>query len=248
MVCAARSCAARPRTDGPDKIGHVAKICKCISAARASISASKIITIGTDIAFMMIVSVPSDVVPSLSKALHDIGAERQLSINWSAIEQLPPPVEGAEPSDMSPVAAPIAASHRAKVELVGPDSPGLVHMVATLLSRHQLNIQSLDTRVYSGDQREADDSYPTALAPPTVNSSHAAAGDGALSGGRIQRTLTDSAETGVSRSLRAQAVGDLFCLSAIVATDHAFDMEALGSEIAHLGHKHGVRLTFNKLE
>ena len=50
---------------GADQLGLVAALSQVISRARANISASKIITIGRDIAFMMVVSVPTDAGPLL---------------------------------------------------------------------------------------------------------------------------------------------------------------------------------------
>ena len=50
---------------GPDRLGSVAAMTACIAAARGNISASKIITIGEDIAFMLVVSAPSEVGDSL---------------------------------------------------------------------------------------------------------------------------------------------------------------------------------------
>ena len=44
---------------------------------------------------------------------------------------------------------PGAGVYRARLSLVGPDSPGLVHRVALLLASHELNITSMDTRVYA---------------------------------------------------------------------------------------------------
>ena len=60
--------------------------------------------------------------------------------------------------------------------------------------------------------------------------------------GRLRRTSTESAETGVSRALSTQAEGDLFCLSAMVTTDRELDHDTLRNEIHRLERKHRVTL------
>ena len=69
-----------------------------------------------------------------------------------------------------------------------------------------------------------------------------AAGAAVRSRRLIKQTISEQAETGVSRSLRTQAEGDLFCLSAIVSTDQQLDEESLAREIAKLEKKHRVTL------
>jgi len=71
---------------GPDRLGSVAAMTACIAAVRGNISASKIITIGEDIAFMMVVSAPSEVADSLGKALRASGQTHGLRVETSQIE------------------------------------------------------------------------------------------------------------------------------------------------------------------
>lgn len=224
---------------GPDRLGHVAAVSQCISRARANVSASKIITIGDDIAFMMVVSAPSDIVESLAKALTTAGAERGLCVNTSRIENV-----ASEDADALSTRLRKRASGpwRARVQLIGVDSPGLVNMVATFLEKHELNIQSMDSRVYSGVGFDHAESYdlPETHAPPS--------GEFPPRPRRPpQKTLTENVEMRASRGLRARADGDQFCLSAIVSTDHAPDLEEVELEIERLQRRYGVRLVLQWL-
>lgn len=212
---------------GPDQLGHVEALSRCISAARANISASKIITVGHDIAFMMVVSAPTEVVGSFRQAVREVGEQRGLSVNLSSIEL---PEGGGDAAATTVGRGAAARQYRARIELLGTDSPGLVSMVAALLSRHDLSIESMDTRVYSGDAVDGDELAASASAEPRSAPP------------RLRQTISEHAETGVSRSLRTQAEGDLFCLSAIVSTDRHVDAAALATEIAKLERKHRVML------
>ena len=162
---------------------------------------------------MMVVSSPSEVAASLGSALRAAGERHGLRVETSAIE-----VGGAPKEARAGGAAARHAGHyRARVELLGADSPGLVSMVAAFLAARRLNIQSMDSRVYSGEAAM-----------------------------RLRRPRGEP-ETGVSRGVQARAEGDLFCLSAVVACDEAPDFERLQAEAAALEGKHGVRLIIRPL-
>ena len=118
---------------GPDATGHVAALARVLADARANISASKIATIGDDIVVMLVVSAPRGARAGLVSAATLAGKERGLKVDCRDVT----------PSHGTPPAAKVAG----RVALEGPDSPGLVSNVASLLSKHGLNISSLDTRV-----------------------------------------------------------------------------------------------------
>ena len=118
---------------GPDATGHVAALARVLADARANISASKIATIGDDIVVMLVVSAPRGARAGLVSAATTAGRERGLKVDCRDVT----------PSHGTPPAAKVAG----RVALEGPDSPGLVSNVASLLSKHGLNISSLDTRV-----------------------------------------------------------------------------------------------------
>jgi uncharacterized membrane protein YeiH/glycine cleavage system regulatory protein len=118
---------------GPDATGHVAALAQVLADARANISASKIATIGDDIVVMLVVSAPRGARAGLVSAATTAGRERGLKVDCRDVT----------PSHGTPPAAKVAG----RVALEGPDSPGLVSNVASLLSKHGLNISSLDTRV-----------------------------------------------------------------------------------------------------
>ena len=118
---------------GPDATGHVAALAQVLADARANISASKIATIGDDIVVMLVVSAPRGARAGLVSAATLAGKERGLKVDCRDVT----------PSHGTPPAAKVAG----RVALEGPDSPGLVSNVASLLSKHGLNISSLDTRV-----------------------------------------------------------------------------------------------------
>ncbi|KAH8097514.1 hypothetical protein JL720_406 [Aureococcus anophagefferens] len=124
----------------PDRIGHVAALTKCLADARANISASKILTIGDDLAFMMVVSAPHAARGDLAERVKAAaGREKGMVV---------------QTHDITPSQAARAASKQsapqftARVSLIGPDSPGLVHNLTALLRDHGLNITALDSRVF----------------------------------------------------------------------------------------------------
>ncbi len=217
---------------GPDMLGHVAAISKCISHARANVSASKIITIGDDIAFMMVVSTPSDLVESLSKALNAVGSDRGLAVSINKIDNVA--VKDAH-EKLAP-RADVSALWRARIELIGTDSPGLVHLVSSLLAAHGLNIQSLDTRVYSSEWAVHPGSGLRDV--PQMDEARAELSPLLL----LQQQHQQGTEMSASRSLRAVAEGDVFCLSAIVSSATPPEMAFVNAEFARLERTHGVRL------
>ena len=253
---------------GPDKLGLVATMSACISAARANISASKIITIGEDIAFMMVVSAPSEVAETLGKALRTAGQQRGLRVETTPIH-VNSEQSGGDATDAARhghsgsggghsggggggggLVASTAYRYRARVELLGADSPGLVHMAATFLAAHKLNIQSMDSRVYSGGASDAHSGAASWLRRSAAagggGGSGVGGGDGGdgVGGGRARGRKLRSAptETGVSRGVHHRAEGDLFCLSAVVTADEAPNLERLQAEAARLEAQHGVSL------
>ena len=123
----------------PDRIGHVAALTKCLADARANISASKILTIGDDLAFMMVVSAPHAARGDLAERVKAAGREKGMVV---------------QTHDITPSQAARAASKQSapqftgRVSLQGPDSPGLVHNLTALLRDHGLNITALDSRVF----------------------------------------------------------------------------------------------------
>ena len=160
---AAQELAAMPHLDpgdahmiltafGPDRVGLIAALAKGVSQSRANISASKIITIGDDIAFMMVVSSSKERASALREALAAVGGTVGLTLQFSDIKLSERTELESEPRARAGGAAaadPGVGTYRARLSLVGPDSPGLVHRVALLLASHALNITAMDTRVYA---------------------------------------------------------------------------------------------------
>lgn len=48
-----------------------------------------------------------------------------------------------------------AGGHRARLELTGADQPGIVHTVSAVLARNGVNIEQLETRVFTGSMNGA---------------------------------------------------------------------------------------------
>lgn len=177
---------------GPDATGHVAALAQVLADARANISASKIATIGDDIVVMLVVSAPRGARAGLVAAATLAGKDRSLRVDCRDVT----PSHGG---------APPVATVAGRVSLEGPDSPGLVSNVASLLSKHGLNISSLDTRVVGA----SDESGPARA---------------------LQRRATEAA-----RSLDARdAATDCFCLSAIITAPQKPDAAALARDCAAL--------------
>jgi glycine cleavage system regulatory protein len=233
-------------TDGPDRLGLVARLSECIGQARANISASKIITIGDDIAFMLVVSAPVEVVDALAQALRAAGAKFGLTVNTSRIENVSDAtaLDGGPPRKMRRHSS---GPHLARVELIGNDSPGLVSMVASFLERHELSIQSLDSRVYSGASLDAR-AFASAGARACGAEPEDAAADGAATAGARPKLRTRPTEMGKSRGLQSRAEGDQFSLSAIVSTALAPDVDLMAKEIARLERAHGVHLRIHWMD
>lgn len=122
---------------GRDRPGLVADLTRTLAASRANISSSKISTIGDDIAFMMVVSAPRGATGDLRERVKAAGRDHGVAVETHALT----------PGAGGRGAPPPERRHRARVELSGPDSPGLVFAVSALLRDHGLNIASLDTRV-----------------------------------------------------------------------------------------------------
>ena len=124
----------------PDRIGHVAALTKFLADARANISASKILTIGDDLAFMMVVSAPHAARGDLAERVKAAGREKGMVVQTHDIT----------PSQAARAASKQSASPQftGRVSLTGPDSPGLVHNLTALLRDHGLNITALDSRVF----------------------------------------------------------------------------------------------------
>ena len=134
----------------PDRIGHVAALTKCLADARANISASKILTIGDDLAFMMVVSAPHAARGDLAERVKAAGRDRGMVVQTHDITPSQAAgALGATPAAPGGGAAAPHPKHTAKVELTGRDSPGLVHHLTSVLRDHGLNIAALDSRVYS---------------------------------------------------------------------------------------------------
>jgi glycine cleavage system regulatory protein len=47
------------------------------------------------------------------------------------------------------------SGHRARLELTGADQPGIVHTVSSVLAKNGVNIEQLETRVFSGSMNGA---------------------------------------------------------------------------------------------
>tara|TARA_B110000208_G_C11787438_1_gene436099 strand:- start:1219 stop:2715 length:1497 start_codon:yes stop_codon:yes gene_type:complete len=207
---------------GPDRVGLVAALARGVSQSRANISASKIITIGDDIAFMMVVSSSKERAPALRAALSKVGEEVGLQLHVSDVrlsaradessgtdDATEQSVGGAEVSATSSSGS---GEFRARLSLVGPDSPGLVHRVATLLSTHSLNITSMDTRVHSAP-----------AASTTVAAPH---GDSDAARSPSQRSATD-----------------VFDMTAVVSLSGAPDVAQIDASLAKLANELGVKIT-----
>jgi glycine cleavage system regulatory protein len=207
---------------GPDRVGLVAALARGVSQSRANISASKIITIGDDIAFMMVVSSSKERAPALRAALSKVGEEVGLQLHVSDVrlsaradessgtdDATEQSVGGAEVSATSSSGS---GEFRARLSLVGPDSPGLVHRVATLLSTHSPNITSMDTRVHSAP-----------AASTTVAAPH---GDSDAARSPSQRSATD-----------------VFDMTAVVSLSGAPDVAQIDASLAKLANELGVKIT-----
>uniref|UniRef100_A0A7S2AN57 ACT domain-containing protein n=1 Tax=Octactis speculum TaxID=3111310 RepID=A0A7S2AN57_9STRA len=105
----------------------------------------------------MVVSSSKERAPTLRRALATVGSTVGLTLTFSDIELSER--KESEPQSLASAAGgapadPGMGAYRARLYLVGPDSPGLVHRVALLLASHALNITSMDTRVYAGNEEE----------------------------------------------------------------------------------------------
>ena len=114
---------------GADRVGIVDELTSVILSRRCNIEESRMAVLGGEFAIVLLFSGEADGVRALLEELPVRGAD--LALNISAKETVAPK---ADPQ-----------SRPYLLESVSLDTPGIVHSVTSLLRRHGVNIEDLET-------------------------------------------------------------------------------------------------------
>jgi len=130
---------------GPDSVGQIASLTKCVSDCGGQLSAVKVITIGEDICMMLVVSMPIDAVETVTDGLAKLEENLGIQIATTAITP-------TEPGDM-----PIPPKHRARIQILGHDQSGVLKGLTEILENYGFSVKSLESRIYHSDPEEGDE-------------------------------------------------------------------------------------------
>lgn len=112
---------------GPDRPGLVSAVASCAAAAGANWLDSRMAQLAGQFAGLVHLEVDPDTVDDLEAALHELeGKGLRITIE-----------RGREVA--------VAALHPVQLDLVGHDHLGIVQDIATVLARHDVTIESLET-------------------------------------------------------------------------------------------------------
>jgi glycine cleavage system transcriptional repressor len=113
---------------GADRVGIVDDLSAAVLEARCNIEESKMAVLGGDFAVIMLVSGEETALGSLARACPSLGERLGLRVECRS------------------TGAPARAAGRPYLlSAVSLDTPGIVHSLTTLLRRHRINIEDLET-------------------------------------------------------------------------------------------------------
>ena len=117
---------------GTDRVGLVEEVTKVLLDLGANIETSRMARLGGEFAMLMLLSVSPDRVAALESALDHL-ADRGFKVTTSETQQT---YAEAHPGWLG-----------YRVEVDGADHEGIIHEIASGLSRRGINIESMETRV-----------------------------------------------------------------------------------------------------
>jgi glycine cleavage system transcriptional repressor len=118
---------------GPDRVGIVDDISGAVSSTGCNIEESKMAVLGGEFAIIMLVSGQAASVDSIVGSLPALGDRLGLRVDCRSTNA-PRGVETGRPY---------------LLKAVSLDTPGIVHAVATVIRRHAINIEDLETETAS---------------------------------------------------------------------------------------------------
>jgi glycine cleavage system regulatory protein len=116
---------------GDDRAGLVSALADVVTAHDGNWEDSQLAELAGKFAGIVVVGVPAERVEELTGALHELDGLLEVTSH--------PGVEGAG------AVADDADAQRLRVDLLGNDSPGIVREVSSVLSRHELSIETMTT-------------------------------------------------------------------------------------------------------
>lgn len=129
---------------GCDNLGQVSSLANRVTEVGGNLSAVKMVTIGEDICMMLVVSIPSEASEALSTGLTKLSEELGIRIATTEIV----------PSERQPVSQNL--KHRARIQIVGQDQPGVLKGLTNILAGYGMKVRSLESRIYHSDLEEGD--------------------------------------------------------------------------------------------
>eukprot|EP00550_Attheya_septentrionalis_P003796 CAMPEP_0198285488 /NCGR_PEP_ID=MMETSP1449-20131203/4743_1 /TAXON_ID=420275 /ORGANISM="Attheya septentrionalis, Strain CCMP2084" /LENGTH=235 /DNA_ID=CAMNT_0043982897 /DNA_START=64 /DNA_END=768 /DNA_ORIENTATION=- len=124
-------------TLGPDRLGIVSDMTKLVTDVGGSVGESQATKLGSYFSLTMQVSVPSKAAADdLKQSLADESKIGMMSMHS---------VETDDPKAVQVVVSPSVGGYSGRFVLSGADQPGHVHKVTSLLVKHGLSIDTMDT-------------------------------------------------------------------------------------------------------
>eukprot|EP00978_Attheya_sp_CCMP212_P034538 scaffold145101_cov59-Attheya_sp.AAC.1 len=125
-------------TLGPDRLGIVSGMTKLVTDVGGSVGESQATKLGSYFSLTMQVSVPSKAAAEdLKQSLADESKTGMMTSTHS--------VETDDPKAVQVVVSPSVGGYSGRFVLSGADQPGHVHKVTSLLVKHGLSIDTMDT-------------------------------------------------------------------------------------------------------
>jgi len=119
---------------GPDRPGLVGELTGHLFSAGANVADSRMVNLRGQFALLLLVEGAEAVLQKMQPAVKDAGQKLGLTVTFTA---------HAEPRGP-------AAGVPFKLKTYSMDQPGIVHRVTSLLQKHGVNIEELQTRLESG--------------------------------------------------------------------------------------------------
>ncbi|MGO4597487.1 glycine cleavage system protein R [Terrabacter sp. 2RAF25] len=123
---------------GDDRAGLVNALADVVTAHDGNWEDSQLAELAGKFAGIVVVGVPAERVDELTAALNELDGLLEVTTHPGAEVD-------AVPDDTSPDSSPDSASQRLTLDLLGNDSPGIVREVSSVLSRHELSIETMTT-------------------------------------------------------------------------------------------------------
>jgi glycine cleavage system regulatory protein len=114
---------------GDDRAGLVEALSDVVAAHGGNWEHSQLAELAGKFAGIVVISAPADRIEGLTASLHELDGLLDVSAQTGTDAD----------------AAVVEAKQRLAIDLIGNDSPGIVHDVSGILARHHLSIEKIDT-------------------------------------------------------------------------------------------------------